>query len=200
MRGDSTNTPEIIFNRLIKLEHPNLAIIITAYPKNINQILPLIATLDTLHQKGLPMRKIIVMMGIGLKLDEDFKRRWRQTKHWVADYIKVSTSFAEDIIQVRAQCNSPVVDNVHCWASRLGFHIKPNGDIYPCCLVGGEAIEIQKEFLMGNIFKEKLIDIYKRYQPTRYGMKPICREVCQFKQLQINQAGEYARKIKLAIP
>lgn len=200
MRGDKNNTCDIILARLEKLSHPNLAIIITMYPDNILELLPLLGILDNLYRHGLPMRRVIVMMGIGITLDEDFKLHWRTTKKWAEENIQVPTSFADDIIAVRAQCNSPVVDDVRCWASKLGFHIKPNGDVYPCCLIGGEAIEVQKEFLMGNIFEQKLIDIYNSYTPTKYTMKPICRKVCQFKQFQINQAGEYAQKIKLAIP
>jgi len=200
IRGDEENTCNTILARLVTLNHPNLAIIVTVYPDNIGELLPLIFSLDNLYRKGLPMRKIIVMAGIGIPLNEEFWSCWRRTKQFVGNNMQVATSFADDIIAVRAQCNSPVVNNVHCWASKLGFHIKPNGDVYPCCLIGGEAIEVQKEFLMGNIFEQDLIDIYNSYTPTRYEMKPICREVCQFKQLQINQAGEYARKIKLAIP
>jgi len=45
-----------------------------------------------------------------------------------------------------------------------------------------------------------LFDIYKRHVPMTYKMKPICRKICQFKQLQINLAGELAEKTKLAIP
>lgn len=200
IRGNTENTCNTILARLATLRHLNLAIITTVYPDNIGELMSLLSSLDNLYRKGLPMRKIIVMVGIGVKLDKEFWQSWRQAKQWAEFSMKVSTSFADDIIQVRAQCNSPVTDNVHCWASKLGFHIKPNGDVYPCCLIGGEAIEVQKEFLMGNIFEQELIDIYNSYTPTRYEMKPICREICQFKQLQINLAGEYARKIKLAIP
>ena len=200
MRGDKKNTCNTILARLVVLKHPNLAIITTAYPENINELLPLIFSLDNLYRKGLPLRKIIVMVGIGVELNEEFWSSWRHTKQWAMYNLQVPTSFADDILDLRTQCNSAAVDNVHCWASKLGFHIKPNGDVYPCCLVGGEALGIQKEFLMGNIFKQDIIDIYNSYTPTKYAMKPICREICQFKQFQINQAGEYASQIKLAIP
>lgn len=200
IRGDKENTCNTILARLEKLAHPNLAIIVTMYPDNIGELLPLIFSLDNLYRKGLPIRRIIVMAGIGVELNEEFWSCWRHVKQWAEINLQVSTSFADDIIATRAQCNSPVVDDVHCWASKLGFHIKPNGDVYSCCLTGGEAIEVQKEFLIGNVFEQDLIDIYNSWQPTTYKMKPICRKVCQFKQLQINQAGEYARKIKLAIP
>lgn len=200
VRGDKENNFSTILLRLEKLNHPNLAIIATMYPDNIVELLPLLALLDTFYTKGLPMRKIIVMAGIGVELDKKFWHRWRYTKQWTEDNIEVPTSFADDIIATRTQCMSCAMGDVRCWASKLGFHIKPNGDVYPCCLIGGEAIEVQKEFLMGNIFEQDLIDIYNSYTPTRYAMKPICREVCQFKQFQINLVGEFASKLKLAIP
>lgn len=199
IRGDKENNCNIILARLITLRHPNLAIIVTMYPDNILELLPLLSILN-LYRHDLPMRKIIVMAGIGVNLDEKFWHRWRLTKNWAEINLQVPTSFADDIISVRAECESSVINNVRCWASKIGFHVKPNGDIYPCCLVGGEAIEVQKEFKMGNVFEDELLDIYKRYQPIKYGMKPICKEICQYKQLCINLAGELASKTKLAIP
>lgn len=200
IRGDTKNTCSTILIRLDKLKHPNLAIITTMYPDNIIELLPLLTLLDTLHRRGLAMRKIIVMAGIGVELNKDFWDCWRLTKRWANDTMQVATSFADDIPTVRARCESSGVDRVRCWASKLGFHIKPNGDVYPCCLVGGEAAEVQKEFKMGNVFKLDLFDIYKRYQPTRYAMKPICKKICQYKQLCINLAGEFASEVRLAIP
>lgn len=200
IRGDKENNCNTILTRLVVLEHPNLTIITTMYPDNIEELLPLLLSLDNLHRKGLALRKIIVMAGIGVELNDKFWSRWKCTKRWAEDTLQVRTSFADDIIATRSMCESLAVNDVHCWASKIGFHIKPNGDVYPCCLVGGEAVEVQKEFLMGNIFTEELSDIYKRHRPTRYAMKPICKEICQFKQLQINLAGELASKVKLAIP
>ena len=200
IRGDKKNNFGTVLERLITLRHPNLAVITTMYPDNIGELLPLLLTLDNLYRKGLPLRKIMVMAGIGVELDNEFWSRWRYTKQWANDTLQTSTSFADDIPTARAVCNSPEINKVKCWASKLGFHVKPNGDIYPCCLVGGEAAEVQKEFKMGNIFEQGLVDIYNSYTPTRYGMKPICREICQFKQLQINLAGDLAEKVRLAIP
>lgn len=200
MRGDKENNFGTILKRLEELKHPNLAIIVTAYLDNIIELLPLLTLLDNLYRKGLHIRRIIVMIGISVKLNEAFRLCWRSTKKWAEDNTRVPTSFADDILAVRAMCKSSVVDDVRCWASRLGFHIKPNGDVYPCCLVGGEAVEVQKEFCMGNVFEQDLADIYNSYTPTIYGVKPICKEICQFKQLQINLAGELATKTKLAIP
>lgn len=200
MRGDNLNTVNTILARLAVLKHPNLAIITTMYPDNIAELQPLLFRLNNLYRKGMPLRKIMVMAGIGVELDDKFWYRWEHTRQWAEINLQVVTSFADNIAATRMMCMAPRYSDVHCWASKLGFHIKPNGDVYPCCLVGGEAIEIQKEFKMGNIFEQDLKDIYNSYQPTRYAMKPICRTICQFKQLQINLAGELASKTKLAIP
>lgn len=200
MRGDKNNTVGIILARLIALKHPNLAIITTMYPDNIGELLPLLFTLDNLYRKGLPLRKIIVMAGIGVHLGAEFWSCWKQTKQWAELNMQVTTSFADDIIATRAMCKSSTTDKVRCWASKLGFHVKPNGDIYPCCLVGGEAVEVQKRFKMGNVFEDELLDIYKFHEMACYGCEPICKKICQFKQLQINLAGELANKVRLAIP
>jgi len=199
IRGDHQNCPDTILTRLKELNHPNLAIIITIYPSTIKQLFPLLALLDTLQFKGLAIRKIIIMAGIGMELDRKFWDDWEQAQEFATN-ASVATSFTESIPETRKECESSVNQHVRCWASRLGFHIKPNGDVFPCCLVGGEAITVQKKFCMGNIFEQDLIDIYNSYTPTTYGMELTCREFCQYKQLCINLASDLADKTKLAIP
>lgn len=196
IRGDHQNSSGTILTRLKELDHPNLAIIITVYPATVKQLIPLLDLLDT---SRLRIRKIMVMAGIGVELNNEFWSEWEQAQEF-ADSITVTTSFAESIPETRKECKSSWIANIQCWASRLGFHIKPNGDVFPCCLVGGEAVTVQKEFCMGNILEQDLIDIYDSYTPTSYGMKPICREICQYKQLCINLAGELAKNTRLAIP
>lgn len=197
IRGDQQNSPAVILTRLKELDHPNLSIIATMYPSTIEQLKSLLGLIDAF---GLPIRKIMVMAGIGVELDDKFWNEWNRIEKWAANYIAIPTSFTESIIETRKMCASKEVNKILCWASRLGFHIKPNGDIYPCCLVGGEAVEVQKEFCMGNIFEQYLADIYNDYSPTRYGLKPVCKNICQYKQLSLNLAGEMASKTRLAIP
>jgi|GEM_PF-4354312 len=200
VRGDHSNSPDSILTRLKELNHPNLAIIITMYPSTIKQLFPLLCLIDTLYNKGLTIRKIMIMAGIGVVLDKEFWCEWDRIKEWAEFNMAVTTSFAESIPVVRSMCASPEVNHIRCWTSRLGFHIKPNGDVYSCCLIGGEAIKVQKEFCMGNIFEQDLADIYNSYTPTKYGMKHTCKEICQYKQLCINLAGELAYQTRMAIP
>ena len=202
IRGDNENTANTVLARLVVLEHPTLAIITTMYPDNIKELTALLWSLDNLYQKGLKIRKVIVMAGIGVELNDEFWEEWDKTMLWALESLKVPTSFGDSIIETREICNTLGIQTVQCWASKLGFHIKPNGDVYPCCLIGGEAIKVKKEFCIGNIFELNLFDIYKRHQAlSYYATQPkICRKICQFKQLQINLAGELANETKLAIP
>jgi hypothetical protein len=86
----------------------------------------------------------------------------------------------------------------------MSFHAKANGDWYPCCLVGGEALATQKSFCLGNVHVEgyDLELLRKRYVPLAHyaNSESICSKICQYKQLQVNIAAEHAEQLTLAMP
>jgi MoaA/NifB/PqqE/SkfB family radical SAM enzyme len=49
-----------------------------------------------------------------------------------------------------------------CIIPYLHWHIKSSGDVYPCCIMGGEVgQDLDPKFCFGNIFKDSLETIYK---------------------------------------
>jgi MoaA/NifB/PqqE/SkfB family radical SAM enzyme len=56
----------------------------------------------------------------------------------------------------------PTAKKYKCIIPYLHWHVKANGDVYPCCIMGGEVGQnLNSDFCFGNIFKDKLEDIYK---------------------------------------
>jgi MoaA/NifB/PqqE/SkfB family radical SAM enzyme len=56
----------------------------------------------------------------------------------------------------------PTFKKYACIVPYLHWHIKSSGDVYPCCIMGGEVgQDLDPNFCFGNIFKDKLEDIYK---------------------------------------
>lgn len=211
MRGDKENTPKTILERCWQLKHPRLAFNITVYPANQCELVGLIRWLNSHYEQGLPIRKIMITAGIGGKegvniQNKRFWSQWREDKNFILrdKDITVKTSFHEladeDEGMVRDICNTPEIENVHCWASMLGFHIKPNGDLYPCCIVGGEVAETLEEFKIGNVFEEDLKTLYAKLTPQLHYKKAVCRENCMYKQLQLNTICEEASKTVLSLP
>jgi len=205
IRGDKENSPSKIIDKCWELRHPNLAFIITVYPENQCELCDLVILLNEHAKKGLSIRKIIIMAAIGEKSgkqERDFWNKWEHDKCAIMhndDYI-IPTNFSDDIQKVRHFCNLEEAKNVRCWSGRIGFHIKADGALYPCCLVGGEALKTNKAFCIGNVFEKSLQELYDKYIPTFFYQTEICRKICQYKQLQINLIGEQASKICLSMP
>jgi len=99
---------------------------------------------------------------------------------------------------------------VPCRVGTSTFHLKASGDVYPCCLVGGEAIPTRTEFKLFNLHDHYRGDPTTRFysgyflndlgEPELHYKKEICRHVCQYKQLCFNLAGHQASKTRLAMP
>lgn len=210
IRGDNKRTPQGIMNRCIILKHESLAFNVTVYPENQSELVQLIQWVNDHYQAGMPIRKIMITAGIGdLKglQNESFWNKWRNDKQTILQQsnITVPTSFHEEFDEdgemVRQVCNQKKLDTVHCWASIIGFHIKADGALYPCCIAGGEVSATEKEYEIGNVKIDTLQYLYNGIKPTlRYKTKKYCRENCMYKQLQINIISEQANKITLALP
>ena len=212
IRHDPENTPQTIMERCWELHHGRLALHVTVYPENQHEFLDLMYWINEEYRVGLPLRKVMITAAIGSDAcrgdqNEVFYRKWRADKaHILADpSIAVPNSFSEshdeDELLVREICLDPDILSTRCWASLLGFHIKPNGDLYPCCIVGGEVSETLDEYKLGNVFEDHIANHYSRIQPlAQYGRNQACRHNCMYKQLQINMTAEQASDTVLALP
>lgn len=81
-----------------------------------------------------------------------------------------------------------------CHINKFHWHIKRNGDVYPCCMTGGEiGQKLNKMFLLGNIFKEDVKKIYKReydiFKDKNLAKNDICKS-CTQRYLMLNNDYE----------
>ncbi len=205
MRGDRDNNMQTILEHAKVLTEPQLGFMITVRKENQCEVVSVIQCLDRMYRTSMPnIRKVQVLASIGsLKgdLDNKFWDKWQTDKEFIAKTIDVPVSFCdEDIVETREICAAKETESIQCWTSRLSAHIKPNGDVYPCCLIGGEAIDIHESFKLGNIFENSLKKIYQSYPAKQNYRNVFCKKVCQYKQLQINLAGGKAAGTILSIP
>ena len=212
IRHDPENTPQTIMERCWELSHPRLALNVTVYPENQHEFYDLMLWINKEYQNGLPLRKVMITAAIGSEAcrgdqNEEFYSQWEVDKERILENkdITVPNSFSEshdeDELMVRDVCNSSEILDTRCWAGLLGFHIKPNGDLYPCCIVGGEVSETLEEHKIGNIFSDHIANLYANLCPDyRYARHQACRDNCMYKQLQINITAEQARNTVLALP
>ena len=54
-------------------------------------------------------------------------------------------------------------ENLVCHINKFHAHIKNNGDVYPCCMTGGEVGQnLNKKLLLGNLHNQSMKNIYKK--------------------------------------
>jgi radical SAM protein with 4Fe4S-binding SPASM domain len=150
----------------------------------------------------------MVLPGMGLAKSEHTKEFMKQWYEYATVYdhprdhatMKVPTSFAEDPFVVRLQHD---LRDVPCYIGASTFHIKSNGDLYPCCLVGGEAIGTRKEYKLGNVWGTSLEELWHQHSIPKYNYAvdiDFCRNNCFWKQLALNVETDKASKYCLSMP
>lgn len=88
-----------------------------------------------------------------------------------------------------------------CWNGRISCHIKPDGSVYPCCLIGGEAAETNEQLILGNAKEEDILSLMKRFVLSlMYDNYAFCRMYCLEKQIQLNLACEKYADTEIRIP
>ncbi len=209
MRGDKHNTPDIILARMEELSRMGVAVSTntTLTPHTIGDAMDICGRLEMLVGQGrLPtFRKAHFLCVIGPRGGdlnaELFWDRYAElvdaSREWT-----IATGFADNILETRDFCRSPEATNVPCYAGVVSFHVKCNGDLFPCCLVGGEAISTRDDMKLGNVFTHTLRELHERAVPRTHYNDPTkpCSEICQWKQLQINVAGYVAQQSRLSMP
>lgn len=196
-RGDDRD-PEEILDRAERLAHPGWQTNTCVSDVNIDEVPAIIARLSRMKT---PPRKAMFLAVLDWKTAPDFWAKYSLFKDmfWPANVV---TSFSEDVKAVREFTVSPEAAEIPCYTGAITFHIKCNGDVYPCCLVGGEAIKTRKEMAIGNVHRDRIEEIQSRYIPMLHykNSNSPCRQVCQFKQLHLNRLAHEASKLVLTMP
>ncbi len=221
MRGDKRNPVEIV-NRMVALAHPRMATNTCVTTRNVDEVEAILELLEENFESeakadslaafgdGRPatLRKAMFLAVIG---DRDAAKTAEEKAFWhkysmlrclPKHFPSIPTSFSEDVSEVRAFLKSEEAASLKCYAGNSTFHVKCNGDWYPCCLTGGEAIATHPEFRMGNYFTDPLWKILTNHKTeAHYGCegKP-CAAICQYKQLSLNLAAHEAASVTLAMP
>ncbi len=184
--------PEEILNRLEDLQHPGLSFNTTVGENNIDHVLEIVRRVASLQT---PVRKMMFLPVLGFFHQPEFWEKWGFFYKMDWSGLPFKVSFASDEIP-------PLEAGVRCHAGSISFHVKANGDVYPCCLVGGEALKTIQDLSLGNVYHEDMETMRKRYVPLSHYDNPDlpCSMICQFKQASINHAAERASRVNLAMP
>lgn len=199
-------TPKDVLRRMCWLRHPGLTTNTTVFNQNVSHVPAILSRLDQLRTQGvLKIRKAHFLAVIGDRglLADQFWANWAQVREHAAG-LALPSNFSENPAEVRAWLMTPAAREVKCYAGGITFHVKANGDVYPCCLVGGEALKTQPDFVLGNVrgLRDTMPEVQARYRARCDYADPNkpCREICQWKQLQINLAGHRMAANTLAMP
>lgn len=196
IRGDKNTHPTDVLGRIDHAlgNEVGVTTLTCVVPKNIDSLADIVKSLESLDYRR-RLRKAIFLPVIGDRgtTDASFIKKWRQ---FCIDMRfrqgPFPTSCGSDPTAMRDAMLAGEYDDVPCVAENNYFHIKSNGDYYPCCLVGGEALPTKKDFCLGNITQTPLKKILKEIRELghlrdkRY-CTPTCRSVCQLKQLTMNE-------------
>ncbi len=204
IRGDKTVTPEQIIQNVEALKHPRVQFNTMVCPDNLSEIPKII---EAAERMATPPRKLSFLAVIGDRYErsEEFWKLFNGYAELYAtdeDSAEPLTSFSENPHKVRAFLQSQEAKAIPCYAGAITFHAKANGDLYPCCLAGGEAINTYEQLKLGNVFERSVLDLMRSYNPRPHYSSPgmPCREICQWKQLTLNIAGYRASKTRLSMP
>lgn len=202
----NVTSPASVIQRMVELQHPGLTTNTTVFMENIHEVKDILRELNELYASGvLKIRKAHFLAVIGDRGGDlnakYFWQNWEELRAYAAT-LTLPTSVSENPHEVRRFLRTIEAQDIKCWAGNLTFHAKCDGWVYPCCLVGGEALKTQQAFRLGNAWEEDINQICARYEPTAHycdESKP-CASICQWKQLQLNVAGHLAENRKLAMP
>jgi MoaA/NifB/PqqE/SkfB family radical SAM enzyme len=207
LRGDYDTTPADVCGRIQRYaERVPVHVNVCVTPETIDEMELIVEALAWLQHHP---RKVTFLAVIGDRYDRclDFWKEYRYhmdriRMHANRTGLPFTTNFDESVRQTRDWCASDECTDVRCWAGVATFHAKANGDVYPCCLTGGEAIATHPEMRMGNAWEKPITEILCDYKPAHDYRNPVrpCREICQWKQAAFNQACEAASLVQLSMP
>jgi MoaA/NifB/PqqE/SkfB family radical SAM enzyme len=206
MRGVNTD-PRDVIDRMVILRHPRLSTLTCVSQKNIDHVPEIVDHLSRLRQ-DIPFRKAIfipirdmndkALIQLDLRPD-DYQRKWSDLQEAFGglDWC----SFGEQV----AEGELAKFKGVKCYVSGITFHAKANGDVYTCCLMGGEAIATRREFRLGNLHENNIEAIW--YEAMTRMPKNVyddpespCTKICLWKQATMNLIGHETQDVSLAMP
>lgn len=190
--------PNEVLQRIEALAHPNWSSMTCVSKLNIDEVPELLDRLG--RMKCLP-RKVMLLPVLGSlgehALDPDDFARLQSHIH------RETYPFQTNLVENRnTLLDNPDLEDIPCYMGRVSFHIKANGDVYPCCLIGGEAVETQSKHCWGNIRKVSLEEIRQLHPelPCHYREGSPCRKVCQWKQTYLNVRAHTSDRFRLSMP
>lgn len=209
IRGGTALSPSTVLDRLGNLGHSNISTLTTVYPENVSEMFEIYKTLSALGE-GV-VRKAIFLPVIGTdRLDQKFWEEFEAQRRKIIEgrislILPHNLDESENPQFVRERIEDEIEgdDYAPCRIGNLGFHIKSNGDYYPCCLTGGEALKTEKSFLVGSVHDSTLRYLHRlAFDPhgNFQRLPGMCREICQYKQHALNTAANRVANTRLAIP
>lgn len=197
MRGVQVPVATIL-ERCRALDHPRLAFNATIGPANIIHAETMLNKMIEWKESGwLNFRKFNLLPVLGHDNPPWMWAKWKRLNgmEW------------PEWISLGSEARPPLEPNTRCWVPKITFHMKANGDVYPCCLAGGEALQTQTEFCMGNWWNDGIHvrEYAKKWVAQKLyaavdGQPSVCWKICQWKQATFNQIAEEASQVQLAMP
>jgi hypothetical protein len=174
----------------------------TVCEENIDQIPKILGELGVMRLQGLKLHKAMFLAAIDHRKSEQDSTFWHKWREFARTDWGVPTSFVSDSVdKTRRWCKSPEARKIRCWTPLLTYYFKANLDLYPCCLVGGEAVRTQQAFKIGNFVDKSLRPLWQEQEAQHHYHKGSpCIEFCQYKQACLNIAGEAGAAAQLAMP
>ena len=201
MRGDKQHTPERVLGDLAILNHPGLGTLTVICPTNLGEMLPLARRLSGFSQFH-PLRKVwfLKQMDQGVNSPE-FERAWTETVNQIRQIPGLPTNL-NGLDTFYQEIHFDAFKSLPCRVGRFSFHLKANGDWYPCCLAGGEALKTRSALRVGNILEEDLKTVILRaHQPVWRVYDALgCQEICLKKQFTYNRLAEEAKNVSVNMP
>ena len=209
LRGDKKTTPAGVLERMVLLQHHNWATLTTVFPETLSQMVPIAEALHRMGDEG--PRRAIYLAVLGdrvFKQEPYFWKAFNKNLDIIKErYPQLETSASENPGQVKKEIKAKGAE-IPCMVGQISFHMKANGEYYPCCLVGGEALKTYPSMTDGNYFDGySITEIWERgrcarplaYAPENQSVVPCC-EICQYKQWSLNKAVHEASQKRLAMP
>jgi radical SAM protein with 4Fe4S-binding SPASM domain len=210
MRGVDRD-PEEVLMALHRIDHPRTTTLTCVSEHNIRHVRDIVKRLRVARNNHLRLRKAIF---IPVRPQNDKRlvqintgTHRTQTDEWQTLWEELCTEFRGETWtsfgeQVTRE-DQPL--RCDCHVGKITFHIKHNGDLYPCCLMGGEAIATRREFRIGNVLKEPIEHLWASYvaNPVRNAYddpNSACSRICLWKQTTMNRLGNKAEETVLSMP
>lgn len=177
----------------------------TVNEHNVHTLPQIIETLTDYQKSNARFRRAIFLLEIRERMPDEVIMPFLEYAKWSSKF-PLNTSFGESPLWAASMRETDLMRSCRCAVGDISFHIKCNGDVFPCCLIGGEAISTVADMKIGNIITDTLTSFgilqntHRRMQARYYETRPECRKVCQWKQVIFNRMVKEATDARLAMP